>query len=440
MRVLPRVSAAAALAGGGYLVACGDEGRRAALLGLARLDDRLRPALATALPAEAFVCLYSASRTPFLRALGASAGGDPTPAPAAASPPLRAMGLSFRNDLGNAAGLDKDGTLLDLNYGLGAGFAVVGTVLSEPHTGNVFRFLGGLWEGNAWTPLPLSGGALNSLGLPSKGVDEAMRNIAAFRKRRGVAPQRIERGVGAGNNRSPSAAPADGSPPAAFPIGVSIMGHPSHGDAGQKLEGVLHCVRRALPLADFIEINESCPNVHHGSGGGGGGGGATVELRKRLQAVVAVRDAAAKEPGGRRVPILVKLGDLGDPKETVRFLARLGIDGVVALNTQKDYDAFELPDADRGLLQFYTKRHGGGLSGPPIRERSIAQVAAAQRAVRQLRLESAFTVVHVGGLQCGDDVRASRETGAELRQWYTGLMHGLAQPAPESLYSRVTAV
>ena len=438
MRVFPRAAAAASLAAGGYLATCGDEGRRAALLGLARLDERLRPALATVLPAEAFVCLYSASRAPFLRALGASAGGDPAPAPAAAAaPPLRAMGLSFRNDLGNAAGLDKDGTLLDLSYGLGAGFAVVGTVLSEPHTGNVFRFLGGLWEGNAWTPLPLSGGALNSLGLPSKGVDEALRNIAAFRERRGVAPQRVERGAGAGS-RSRAAAPAAASPPAAFPIGVSIMGHPAHGDAAQKLEGVLHCVRRALPLADFIEINESCPNVHHG-GGGGGGGGATVELRKRLQAVVAVRDAAAREQGGRRVPILVKLGDLGDPKETVRFLSRLGIDGVVALNTQKDYDAFELPDADRGLLQFYTQRHGGGLSGPPIRERSIAQVAAAQRAVRQLRLENTFTVIHVGGLQCGDDVRASRATGAELRQWYTGLMHGLAQPAPESLYSRITA-
>jgi dihydroorotate dehydrogenase len=30
---------------------------------------------------------------------------------------------------------------------------------------------------------------------------------------------------------------------------------------------VLHCVREALPLADFIEVNESCPNVHHGRRG-----------------------------------------------------------------------------------------------------------------------------------------------------------------------------
>ena len=32
-------------------------------------------------------------------------------------------------------------------------------------------------------------------------------------------------------------------------------------------------------------------------------------------------------------------------------------------------------------------------------------------------------VVHVGGIGDAQDVRDSRATGAELRQWYTGLMH-----------------
>ena len=74
-------------------------------------------------------------------------------------------------------------------------------------------------------------------------------------------------------------------------------------------------MRRSLPLADFIEINESCPNVHHG--GGKGAATANDELAARTKAVVAVRDAAAKKDG-RRVPILVKMGDLGDAKATVR--------------------------------------------------------------------------------------------------------------------------
>lgn len=41
------------------------------------------------------------------------------------------------------------------------------------------------------------------------------------------------------------------------------MGHPAkHG--AEKLEGVLECVRKACDVVDFIELNESCPNVNHG--------------------------------------------------------------------------------------------------------------------------------------------------------------------------------
>ena len=38
----------------------------------------------------------------------------------------------------------------------------------------------GRW--NPWVPLPDAHAGLNSLGLPSKGVDAAVRNIAAFRR------------------------------------------------------------------------------------------------------------------------------------------------------------------------------------------------------------------------------------------------------------------
>ena len=411
-------AAVGAAAAGSY--ALGKEGDMA--LVLAQGDDKVRTILQKTLPSEAFIALYSASRTPFIHALSA-AGGNASPSDSGKR--LSAMGLTFRNDLGNSAGLDKDGSLLEFSYALGAGYTVVGTVLSEPHTGNVFQFLGGLWSGNAWTPLPHSGAALNSLGLPSKGVDAAVANIAAFRKKHGIEAQKAATKAASSTN-----APC-------FPIGVSIMGHPNHSsDETKKLDGVVYCVKKALPQADFIEINESCPNVHHGSGGGGGSG--DKELAKRLTAVVAARDAAVKETG-RRVPILVKMGDLGDAKRTVQFLSRLGVDGVVALNTQKDYASFKLPPADEALLTHYTSKYGGGLSGPPILERSTKQAAAAQKAVKDLRLTGKFTVIHVGGVQSKEDVQTSRDTGCELRQWYTGLMHGLAQPDPWKLYARVTA-
>eukprot|EP01052_Picozoa_sp_SAG31_P080045 SAG31_NODE_39791_length_285_cov_1.107527_1_plen_37_part_10 len=37
------------------------------------------------------------------------------------------------------------------------------------------------------------------------------------------------------------------------------------------------------------------------------------------------------------MPVLVKLGDLGDPHATVKQFAEAGVDGIVILNTQKDY-------------------------------------------------------------------------------------------------------
>ena len=54
------------------------------------------------------------------------------------------------------------------------------------------------------------------------------------------------------------------------------------------------------------------------------------------------------------------------------------------------------------------------------------------------KLGHEFTVIHVGGIQTADDVKKSRDTGAQLRQWYTGLMHNVATKAPADVYG-VTA-
>ena len=73
MAVLRQATALASGAAASYVayqLSRGDEGRRSLLLGLARADASVRPVLAAVLPHDAFVCLYSASRTPFLHALG----------------------------------------------------------------------------------------------------------------------------------------------------------------------------------------------------------------------------------------------------------------------------------------------------------------------------------------------------------------------------------
>jgi len=409
---LSRVVAAGAL--GGSVVFIGASCRDGTLVTLSNIDHKVRPLLASCLPHSTFVWLYSASRPLALKvmSLGLKDSVEDFPAP------RTVLGLRFRGDLGNAAGLDKEAALLDFNFQLGAGFAVVGTVLNAPHKGNLFSFLGGAWTGNVWTPLPESGGALNSLGLPSYGIEVPIQNIKDFRQRHRITPQ----------------VPGHETPIAkCFPIGVSIMGHPAQ-DGEQKLAGVVECVKKAIPVADFIEINESCPNVKHGCKDMDG-------LTERLKAVTQARNELISSCG-RRVPILVKLGTVGDAAATVALLAKCGVDGIVAVNTQRDYGAFSMPASDRSLLEHYTEHYAGGLSGTPIKEFAARQVEAVMAAVRKQGLQDKFVVVHVGGLSSEADVRNSRSTGANLRQWYTGMFGALSSGSYSSrdLYPRFTAL
>jgi dihydroorotate dehydrogenase len=162
--------------------------------------------------------------------------------------------------------------------------------------------------------------------------------------------------------------------PEDFPIGVSIMGHPLQ-EGAERLRGVLRCLRTALPLADFIELNVSCPNVGRRDEGEGGVARAPEdsELRQTIRAVVTVRDATARDDG-RRVPLLLKLAEVGHAEETVRALVELGVDGIVLLNSQHDHAALPTGE-DAALVRCYGEQYDGGLSGRPIAARA-ARLAA----------------------------------------------------------------
>ena len=118
-----------------------------------------------------------------------------------------------------------------------------------------------------------------------------------------------------------------------------------------------------------------------------------------------------------------------------------------------------MPASDVALLKEYTKHYNGGLSGPIILPRALSQVAEAKQIIRKKGL--ALTLVHCGGIeQPADMVRtlaslvdvsvwtealciaarqaASRETGAELREWYTGLFTAIATRAIGQIYPQMT--
>ena len=351
------------------------------MLKLLRLEHKIRPFMAKSFSPKFFMELYSSNRKKFIESIKTSLK-EPI---ADASYPSTVCGLNFRNDLGNAAGLDKDGSLLEFNYFLGAGFAIVGTVLNKPHTGNLFKVR--KKEFNPWVPLPHSHSALNSLGLPSLGIDESINNIKKFKDAYDVSN---------------------------FPIGISIMGHPLQ-EGEEKLNGILECVEKSVGIADFIEINESCPNVQHKSDDG---------LEQRIKAVTNIK---------KSTPIFVKLGSLGDPEKTITTMDSCNADGLVLLNTQKDYDQYrpKLNKSDLKIFDFYTKEYQGGLSGEIIKETSFESVKLASDKIKELN--SKLQLIHVGGISTKEDMKKSREI-APLREWYTGFMEHLGTKKANTVY------
>ncbi len=290
---------------------------------------------------------------------------------AAPTVPVDAFGLSFSNPVGLAAGYDKDGLAWRGLTCLGFGHIEVGTVTPYPQLGNpkprLFR-------------LPQDQALINRMGFPGLGAAFVARRL------RGRRPAGLVLGVNLGMNKDTPLQEAS--------------------------KDYLALMKDFASLADYLAINVSSPN--------------TVGLR-RLQArraleellsMLAQERRAQEEILARRLPLLVKLApDLSEAEldDALDVILRLGIDGLIAVNTTVGRDGLSSPVA----------RESGGLSGAPLRERGVQMV----RQIYQ-RTGGKLPIVGVGGIMSAEDARDRLEAGAMLVQVYTGLVYagpGLVQ-------------
>lgn len=352
---------------------------------LARWDSRLRPLLVR-LPAPLAVRVYSRGRRYFLERLIAEAP-EPYEPPAELARTL--WGLRFRAPLGNAAGMFKNGQGYDLAWRQGAGYYLAGTTTSRPRPGNR---AGGVAQ--PFAPYPRSGAASNWLGLPNDGDEAVAARIA-----------RIERRPG-------------------FPLGVSTAAAPGlpEDQALGGLLGGLEAFERAG--ADFLEINESCPNTENG-----------VPVREEWQGLLRRLERVADGFLARRrrpLPVIVKFSVDTDPAEVpalIDALAELGFDGVDFGNTSTDYEALRgaLEPGERPLYDHFRGHFGGGVSGRPLRQRSLALARAAAARIVERPPGRELHVVRTGGVESGCDLAASEAAGAALTGWFTGYFESLAR-------------
>jgi len=271
------------------------------------------------------------------------------------------MGLHFPNRLGVAAGLDKNGTVIDALGALGFGFVEVGTVTPVPQAGNARPRLFRLIEDEA---------LINRMGFPNDGIAAIATRLRA-RQYRGIC------GVNIGKN-------------ATTPIDRAV-------------DDYVACLRGVYSFADYVAVNISSPNtadlrrLQQGE-----------HLRALLSQLVLTRDELGH--AGRRVPLLVKLTcDLGEDNliEAAKVAVECGIDGLIASNTTIARDHFDGRTTQEG-----------GLSGAPLRAPALRSVACIRSAVG-----SQFPIIGVGGIASAFDAIAMRKAGADLVQIYTGLVY-----------------
>jgi dihydroorotate dehydrogenase len=134
-------------------------------------------------------------------------------------------------------------------------------------------------------------------------------------------------------------------------------------------------------------------------------------VRSALDAAV-----AATGPGGRRVPLLVKIApDLADADvDAVADLAlEVGLDGIIATNTTISRDGLASPAAEVAAAG------AGGLSGAPLGPRSLAVLR-----LLRARAGDRLVLIAVGGIETPEDAWERLQAGATLVQAYTGFVYG----------------
>ena len=292
-------------------------------------------------------------------------GLNPLLANASAPLPTKAFGLTFRNPVGLAAGLDKNGAHIDALMALGFGFIEIGTTTPRAQPGNpkprMFR-------------LPEHEAIINRLGFNNEGVDVLVRNVERARRDRALL------GINIGKNKDTPNESAEAD--------------------------YLFCLERVYPLADYITVNISSPNT---------AGLRELQEEQALRRLVGTLREAQEKLGaqhGKRVPMLVKIApDLSDSDIDAagRVLGDLQVDGVIAGNTTISRD---------GVAGARFADEVGGLSGAPLLGKSTAVLR-----MLRTRLPEAIPLVGVGGILHGADAATKQAAGANLVQLYTGLIY-----------------
>ncbi|WED23166.1 quinone-dependent dihydroorotate dehydrogenase [Vibrio sp. JC009] len=274
------------------------------------------------------------------------------------------MGITFKNPVGLAAGLDKNGECIDAFGAMGFGFIEVGTVTPRPQPGNDKPRLFRITEAEA---------LINRMGFNNKGVDQLVENVQK--------------------------ANYDGV------LGINI-GKNKDTPLEKGSEDYLICMEKTYQHAGYIAVNISSPNTP---------GLRSLQYGEALDDLLSDLKAKQKDleaRHGKYVPLALKIApDLSD-EEIVQIcdsLVRHNIDGVIATNTT----------LDRSIVKgMKFAEETGGLSGRPLQSRSTEVIRMVNK-----ELGDKLPIIGVGGIDSYVSAKEKMMAGAKLVQVYSGFIY-----------------
>lgn len=278
--------------------------------------------------------------------------------------PVNVMGLDFKNPVGLAAGMDKNGDYIDALGALGFGFIEIGTVTPRPQPGNpkprLFR-------------IPEQEAIINRMGFNNKGVDHLCEQVKRSRYT-GVL------GINIGKN----------------------FDTPNENALDDYLVGM----DKVYQHADYITVNISSPNTK------GLRDLQSGETFDQLVGSLKQKQMELADSYGSYTPLTIKIApDLTN--EEITFMAQTmlkhEVDAIIATNTTISRE---------GLDAYEASNEAGGLSGFPLRDPSTTVIKKLQ-----IVLEDKIPIIGVGGIMRGKDALEKINAGSRLVQVYSGLIY-----------------
>lgn len=274
------------------------------------------------------------------------------------------FGLKFKNPIGIAGGLDKNGEFYNDLANFGFSFVEIGSITPLEQPGNPKPRLFRLIEDEA---------IINRMGINNKGVRYVVNNL----------------------KDNP-------------PKDVIVVGNLSKNTTTPNELASKDFEKSFAILYDFVDmfvLNISCPNVKNLTG---------------LQDISVLSEIIDKLITQRRYndehrPILLKLSpDLSREQldQILDLALSSGLDGIVACNTTKSREGLI---ADEQTLKDIGE---GGLSGAPLFQRSLDFVKYIHE-----KTNGIIPIIGVGGIMTPDQAVEMLNAGASLIEVYTGFIY-----------------